>query len=617
MNTRRWLSLTAFTLVLAGAITGLVLTRARAVPVQAAPAPVPVTGKAKGKTNGKAPAPSPERLVDESPLLTARRLLPLAVSPAEKLLVRQAERLANHEVDLAFTDALRKAQEEPPPATPQTQELISHRNGAEAALEKDRLRITELTRKLAAAVTRDKDALEDQLDVAKAEEELDQDELEQANEALERAGGDPQARIQRLKAAHTATEATASAPAVQAPQDRNASLLARLLQLKEDHEKVLILRQAQTQALDKGHTMAERRIDFAKRVEKEGADRVTAKSQAAGFSHADKVEGQSSREVAQATLKSLQHFMSSQRRLANFGRRIQDQGELTEVYDTWISLAEREQQASLHEALKWLLAILAVLLTVFLAGQYFEHLLNRLMQGPDRVGRMPKMVRFATEAVGAVSVLCLLFGLPSQMTTLFGLAGAGLTVALKDFIMAFFGWFILVGRNGIHVGDWVEIKGVGGEVVEIGLLRTLLMETGNWSDASRPTGRVVSFVNSFAMEGHFFNFSTKGQWMWDELRVLVPSGQAPYPFIEAIRTLVANTTLADAALAQQEWTRTGRKSRAQAVSAQPGVDVVPTGQGFEIRVRYITRAYERHSTQQTLNRALMELLLNAPAGSPE
>jgi small-conductance mechanosensitive channel len=78
-----------------------------------------------------------------------------------------------------------------------------------------------------------------------------------------------------------------------------------------------------------------------------------------------------------------------------------------------------------------------------------------------------------------VLILIVILGVPSQMPTIIGLAGAGLTVALKDFIVAFFGWFVLMGKNGLRVGDWVEIDGVAGEVVEINLLRTVLLETGN------------------------------------------------------------------------------------------------------------------------------------------
>jgi small-conductance mechanosensitive channel len=199
-------------------------------------------------------------------------------------------------------------------------------------------------------------------------------------------------------------------------------------------------------------------------------------------------------------------------------------------------------------------------------------------------------------------------GMPAQATTVFGLAGAGLTVALKDFIVAFFGWFILMGRNGIRLGDWVEIRGVGGEVVEIGLFRTVILETGSWNDAGHPTGRRVSFVNSFAIEGHFFNFSTSGKWMWDELNVVVPAGEDPYLVIDGIQKLVEAQTAANAKLAEAEWQETASKYRVKAFTAVPGVQVVPGPNGMEIRARYITRAFERHETRLRLNQAVVTLM---------
>jgi small-conductance mechanosensitive channel len=198
--------------------------------------------------------------------------------------------------------------------------------------------------------------------------------------------------------------------------------------------------------------------------------------------------------------------------------------------------------------------------------------------------------------------------MPTQTTTVLGLAGAGLTVAMKDFIVAFFGWFILMGRNGIRVGDWVEINGVSGEVVEVGLLKTVLLETGNWTDSSHPTGRRVSFVNSFAIEGHFFNFTTSGQWMWDELEVLIPASQDPYPVIDGIQRLVEQETATNAATAEAEWHETTTKYRAKTLSAMPGINVRPTGSGIEVRVRYITRAYQRHEARKRLYEALVEMM---------
>src|SRR4029077_10242977 len=163
-----------------------------------------------------------------------------------------------------------------------------------------------------------------------------------------------------------------------------------------------------------------------------------------------------------------------------------------------------------------------------------------------RIDTLRAVAKFAAQAIGVILIAFLIFGMPNQTTTVLGLAGAGLTVAMKDFIVGFFGWFVLMGRNGLRVGDWVEINGVVGEVVEINLLRTVLLETGNWADTGHPTGRKVAFVNSFAIEGHFFNFSTSGQWLWDEIQILVPSNQDPYPIIDAIQKMVAKETEAAA-----------------------------------------------------------------------
>ena len=128
--------------------------------------------------------------------------------------------------------------------------------------------------------------------------------------------------------------------------------------------------------------------------------------------------------------------------------------------------------------------------------------------------------RVTLQVLAVVFILLVIFGPPPNLGTFLGLAGAGLTVALKDFIVGFIGWFVLMGKNGIRLGDWVEINGVTGEVVELGMFHTVLLETGNWTDSGHPTGRRVTFTNGFAIEGHYFNFSTSGQWLWDELQVV-------------------------------------------------------------------------------------------------
>ena len=241
------------------------------------------------------------------------------------------------------------------------------------------------------------------------------------------------------------------------------------------------------------------------------------------------------------------------------------------------------------------LLILLVVLGVYSIDLAVDHFFVGVISDRRRMKTLRVVARFVVQAAGVLLILFVVLGIPNQMPTILGLAGAGLTVALKDFIVAFFGWFALMGRNGIRVGDWVEIQGVVGEVAEIGLLRTVLLETGNWNDAGHPTGRKVAFVNSFAIEEHYFNFSTSGQWLWDELQILVPSSQNPYPILDALQKLVTASTESNARMAEEEWQRATQRDRTQnpdrkarfafvmpALSAFVGGDVTAGGENGSI-----------------------------------
>jgi small-conductance mechanosensitive channel len=210
--------------------------------------------------------------------------------------------------------------------------------------------------------------------------------------------------------------------------------------------------------------------------------------------------------------------------------------------------------------------------------------------------------------VALLFILLVIFGPPGQLGTFLGLAGAGLTVALKDFIVGFIGWFVLMGKNGIRLGDWVEINGVTGEVVEIGPIHTVLLETGNWTDSGHPTGRRVTFTNSFAIEGHYFNFSTTGQWLWDELQLVLPLGEDPYPIVDEFQKRVIEATKESAALAEREWRSATRSREMSSFSVAPAVSVKPVVGGIELAVRYITKANERYQLRSKLYQAAVEML---------
>jgi small-conductance mechanosensitive channel len=201
-----------------------------------------------------------------------------------------------------------------------------------------------------------------------------------------------------------------------------------------------------------------------------------------------------------------------------------------------------------------------------------------------------------------------IFGPPQQTPTLLGLFTAGLTFALQDYIIAFLGWFMLMGKTGIHVGDWVEINGVGGEVVEFRLMTTTLLETGALSDPGLPTGRRITFMNSFAIRGQYFNFSTAGQWMWDQIAVTVPDSADIQTLAQRAESVVREETSDNVRLAEQEWRRGNRQGGGSQVNATPVVNLRPSGSNIEMQIRYVTPAASRFEFRNRLYHRVIELL---------
>src|SRR3989442_3491115 len=135
--------------------------------------------------------------VDQSPLKTAQRLAARAATPDEQGLAQEALRIADHEVDLAFAEALRQAAEHLPALSAQGRDIQARLQKAQKSLQEDQARVARITGEAARAAGNAREALVSDLELAKAQVELDQDEVDDAHEDLSRVGGDPQDRIQR------------------------------------------------------------------------------------------------------------------------------------------------------------------------------------------------------------------------------------------------------------------------------------------------------------------------------------------------------------------------------------------------------------------------------------
>src|SRR3984893_4725662 len=154
--------------------------------------------------NGPDRQATPQSDVDLQPVHTAQALVPFAYGPDEQGLARDALRMADHEIDIAFTSALEEAAAKPVATSPEIRAILERISTAEKSVAELDTEIARLTKLVASASENQKTVLSRQLDLAKARQELNEDELADADEDLTRAGGDPHSRIKKIVDEHNA-----------------------------------------------------------------------------------------------------------------------------------------------------------------------------------------------------------------------------------------------------------------------------------------------------------------------------------------------------------------------------------------------------------------------------
>jgi small-conductance mechanosensitive channel len=545
---------------------------------------------------GRRGAAAHNTLVDQRPWDTIASLAPLATSAEEQSLAREAERLADHDIDQAFALALRQASFQTHTLTGDALAAQQKVAQLQALAKEDQAKVDDLTAKL--KQPNGTIAQSDDLDIIKAQLQLDNDELADANEQLARLSGDKRPQIQQELTARNAvmkkydSQASGGQIAILS-STRHGTLAGRISSWFDQRTRMSLLAQAKADTDTDIARLTAEHDDFEKRATAAATSINTSEAQS------DATKTRVARMTQAHSLAQMHNIVEDQ---------LETQTQLSAVYAKWLAQVQLQHSIVGHLALESFAWIAFILLCSALLSIGVRALLDRSAMDRRRLHTLRTIATLGIQVITLALVLLILFGAPSQMPTILGLGAAGLTVVFQDFILAFFGWFILMGKNGIRVGDWVEINGVGGEVIEIGLFRTVLLETGNWTDKGHPTGRRVTFINNFAITGQYFNFSTTGQWMWDEITVNIPPGVDSGKTIEAIHDTVLKETEKDAGLAEHEWKNAPHTDGLSQFKATPSVDMRPAASGVDIVVRYVTRASDRFDMRNRLYQSVIDLL---------
>ncbi len=545
----------------------------------------------------------PRGVVDQRPWQTAATLAVLAQSAEEKELARDAERLADHEVDQAFSQSLRQASLAKPTLSAKALALQKRVTELQETIKNDQARVDSLSAgagaKPTGAASNDSD-----LEIAKAQLGLDQSELADSIEDFARESGDQRVKLQEELAARQA--------AMKQYRDNASNDDGQTAVASADQYKTLAQQLTTWRSLRNRKQLVAQAEQLAKAdVGALTGDQEGLKTEVAALGNKPAGESNSDR------IDRLRQISAQQNIQSILNDRLGAQQQLVALYQRWGKQVEIQRKIVVHLILQSLALIAAICMLVILAGWALQLALERVIRDPRQKQTLKTVLNLGTQLVGLLLILLVIFGVPQQMPTILGLATAGLTVVFQDFILAFCGWFVLMGPNGVRVRDWIEIDGVGGEVVQLGLFRTWLLETGNWTATGHPTGRRVSFLNGYAIRGKYFNFSTVGQWMWDEIKLTVPPGTAVHALIKGIYEATVKATEADAKMAEGEWKRVTHEEGSPQFSAMPSVNLRPAGSGMDIVIRYITRAGVRVETRNHLYSMIIELMQVGPKDGAE
>ena len=268
-----------------------------------------------------------------------------------------------------------------------------------------------------------------------------------------------------------------------------------------------------------------------------------------------------------------------------------------------VDLIDKLLNESLY--LKVLIGLVGVTIILGLA-RLLQRTLTKSIENPDLRYRMRKMIVF----LGYLLAILFLAGIFSNqlhsIVIALGVVSAGIAFALKEVIVSVAGWLAISSGRFYNIGDRVKLSGTIGDVIDIGVFSTTLMEIGEWVKGDQYSGRVVRIANSFVFTEPVYNFSADFPYLWDEIVLPVKYGSN----IQMTRSILQQTAEEVVGKysqpARDQWKEMYKKYRLEHESVDPVVTLTANDNWLEFTLRYIVDYKKRRSTKDQL----FEVIIN-------
>jgi small-conductance mechanosensitive channel len=187
-----------------------------------------------------------------------------------------------------------------------------------------------------------------------------------------------------------------------------------------------------------------------------------------------------------------------------------------------------------------------------------------------------------------------------------GVAGVGIAFALQEVVTSVAGWAAINFANFYKTGDRIQLGGIKGDVIDIGILRTTLMELGEWVKSDLYTGRIVRIANSFVFKEPVFNYSGDFPFLWDEITLPVTYASDHRLAREILEKIIHTVIEEYSTYAKRAWKDIVKKYMVEEAMIDPVVTLVCTDNWIEFTVRYITDFKLRRSTKNRIFSLILE-----------
>jgi len=262
-----------------------------------------------------------------------------------------------------------------------------------------------------------------------------------------------------------------------------------------------------------------------------------------------------------------------------------------------------------------LIVLGASLLVIFLGSLVWRWLTNRYVKDIRRRGQVMAARRLT---LGLLIVIVVMVNFSDELgsaATVVGFAAAGIAVALQNVILSIAGYFFLIGRFGIKAGDRVQIGGVTGDVIDIGLVKLSLMELGGTGTHREPTGRVAVFSNAivFQPSGNFFKQAPGTSFVWNEVRLtLAPEVDyrlAEKRLLDAVDEVFARYR--DRVM--RDYRHLERDLNIMLETPKPQSRLHLSQNGLEIVIRYPAETYAAPQITDEISRRVLDAINREPS----